>query len=248
MRYSARVILPVVLLIVLPLAASCSRGGAAVTPTASASPAVASGGAAVTPTATTSPAAASAGGRDVVILVHGWLGSPRELLPLKASLDAAGFRSFIAILPGEDNVVNAGYLHDLVDEVKDLTGVQRVNIVGFSMGGLSARYYIRSLGGQGEVERYVSIDTPQYGDPSACLLPADVGGQMCPGSPFLTQLNAGDDTPGDVAYTTILNRAGDIALGRLHGGASEVMVEGAHTELLQMPAVQQAVITALKQK
>jgi triacylglycerol lipase len=172
---------------------------------------------------------------------------PRELLPLKAFLDAHGFRSFIAILPGEDNIANANYLRDFVNEVEQLTGVPQVDAVGFSMGGLSLRYYIRFLDGEQEVRRYISIDTPQYGDPAACLLAPEAGGQMCPGSPFLIGLNQGDDTPGSVSYTTILNQEGDIPASRLYGGASEVMVSAPHGELLTSPDVDEAVRAALSQ-
>lgn len=187
-----------------------------------------------------------AGMRPVVILVHGWAGSPREMSPLKSFLDANGFHSFIAILPGDDNVANAEYLQDFVREVEDLTDVPAVNIVGFSMGGLSARQYIRFLDGSAKVSRYVSIDTPHYGDAGACLLPAESGGQMCPFSPFLSDLNRGDDTPGDVMYTTILNQRSSSLLGRLRGGARELWVDGDHGELLKATPVHQAVLAGLR--
>jgi triacylglycerol lipase len=181
-----------------------------------------------------------------VILVHGWFGSPRELSPLKAFLDANGFRSFIAILPGENNIENAEYLRDFVTEVEELTGVDEVHVVGFSMGGLALRYYIRNLGGDSEVDRYVSIDTPQYGDGAACVLSDDLGGQMCPWSEFLNDLNQPDDTPGDVSYTTIINEEGGGESGRLRSGATEVFVSGPHGELLATASVHEAVLAALR--
>lgn len=190
--------------------------------------------------------AAPSGTRAAVILVHGWFGSPREFSAMKAFLDANGFRSFIAILPGEDNVKNAEYLRGFAQEVEEVAGVDQVNAVGFSMGGLSLRYYLQFLGGDAEVRRYISIDTAQTGDPAACLLPADFGGQMCPLSPFIRELNEGDDTPGDVAYTTILNKQGSEDRGRLRGDATEVTVDGPHGELLTDAAVHRAVLAALR--
>ncbi|MGE0229533.1 MAG: esterase/lipase family protein [Dehalococcoidia bacterium] len=196
-----------------------------------------------TPDGSTPPAAP--GGRQPVILVHGWLGSPREMLPLKRFLDANGFHAFIAILPGDDNRANAEYLRSFVDEIEALTDVESVDVVGFSMGGLSLRHYIRFLGGTAEVSRYVSIDTPQFGDLSACLLPAETGGQMCPFSDFLNDLNSGDRTPGDVTYTTLVNEEGNPDLGRLYSDAREASVAGPHGELLRMPEVHAAVLAAL---
>ncbi len=133
-----------------------------------------------------------------------------------------------------------------VAEVEELTHVDSVDVVGFSMGGLSLRHYIRFLGGGAEVSRYVSIDTPQYGEVSACLLPAESGGQMCPFSDFLNDLNTGDDTPGNVAYTTILNQQGNPAQGRLRGGAGELQVAGAHGDLLGSAEVHDAVLASLR--
>lgn len=184
--------------------------------------------------------------RPAVILVHGWAGSPREMSPLKSFLDANGYRAFIAILPGDDNVANAEYLRDFVAEVEELAHVEQVDVVGFSMGGLSLRYYIRFLGGGSEVSRYVSIDSPQHGDAAACLLPPESGGQMCPFGEFMSKLNQGDDTPGDVRYTTILNRRSSALLGRLRDGAREITVDGEHNELPSDPAVHQAVLDGLK--
>lgn len=181
-----------------------------------------------------------------MILVHGWAGSPRDMLPLKRFLDASGHHAFIAVLPGEDNIENAEYLQTFVSEVEELTASDTVDIVGFSMGGLSSRYYIRFLGGGSEVGRYVSIDTPQYGDPAACLLPAEGGGQMCPFSDFLSNLNRGDDTPGDVTYTTILNQQSNPAFGRLRNGPREISVSGEHNSLLTSPDVHNAVLAALR--
>src|SRR5262245_51191063 len=59
------------------------------------------GGGTPSPEASTMPQSQA---REAVILVHGWSGSPRDLSPLKTFLDSNGFRSFIAILPGEDNI------------------------------------------------------------------------------------------------------------------------------------------------
>jgi triacylglycerol lipase len=168
------------------------------------------------------------------------------MLPLKGFLDANGYRAFIAILPSEDNVENAEYLRSFVTEVEELTNTGSVSVVGFSMGGLSLRHYIRFLGGSSEVSHYVSIDSPQYGQPAACLAPEESGGQMCPFSRFLARLNEGDDTPGDVTYTTILNEQSTPLFGRLRGNPREIMVSGEHTALLVAPEVHAAVLEALR--
>ena len=60
---------------------------------------------------------------------------------------------------------------------------------------------------------------------SACLLGSTQGGQMCPSSSFLRSLNAGDDTPTDVYWTTIYSRRDGVvpnSSSRLDGGACHV--------------------------
>lgn len=223
-------------------ASSCSEGAGSEARDSSAGESAGAGSPAPATPSATPPAAEM----HAVVLVHGWLGSPRDMSALKRVLDRNGYRAFIAILPGDDNIANAEYLKGFVAEVEELTHVDSVDVVGFSMGGLSLRHYIRFLGGGAEVSRYVSIDTPQYGEVSACLLPAESGGQMCPFSDFLNELNTGDDTPGNVAYTTILNQQGNPAQGRLRGGAGELQVAGAHGDLLGSAEVHDAVLASLR--
>src|SRR6266545_1488371 len=89
------------------------------------------------------------------------------------------------------------------------------------MGGLSARYYVKFLKPK-VVDTYVSLGTPQYGIVAACLLPSWFGGQMCPSSSFVRSLNKGDDTPGNVFWTTIFSESDGVvptSSSRLDGGA-----------------------------
>ena len=90
------------------------------------------------------------------------------------------------------------------------TGATKVDLVGHSEGGLVSRYYLKYLGGTAKVGRYVSLGTPQHGTALANLgtfflncLSIVACQQMAAGSAFLGTLNAGDDTPGSVAYTAI---------------------------------------------
>ncbi|MGV0438439.1 esterase/lipase family protein [Corynebacterium mastitidis] len=87
---------------------------------------------------------------------------------------------------------------------------------GTAPGGISARHYLKNLGGAEHTAVYVALGSPQYGSPSACLQPGTAR-DLCPGSGFLIQLNAGDDTPGPTAYYA-LRSAQEWADGRLDGG------------------------------
>ena len=191
--------------------------------------------------------AASAATRapDPIVLVHGYRGDPSTWADMKAFLESNG-REVVAIdLPGEDNITNAKAIAALVKS----RHWSSVDIVGQSMGGLSARYFIKKLRGTAVVDSYVSLGTPQYGLWSACLLPSWYGGQMCPTSSFLGTLNSGDDTPGNGTWTTIYSVDDEYvpnSSSRLDGGACFTQVSGpTHNEMDNDPVVMENVLVAV---
>ena len=159
------------------------------------------------------PAAAQAAApvRNPVVVVAGLSGPAFAYEPLAARLRALGFQVTIYQLPGlgfGDIAASAAEQRSYVDGL----GYAKVDLVGHSEGGLVSRYYLRNLGGTAKVGRYVSLGTPQYGTSIASIIQTLALGdclgipacqQMAVGSSFLTALNAGDDTPGDVRYTTV---------------------------------------------
>src|SRR5205085_11624658 len=135
-----------------------------------------------------------------------------------AYLESHGRTVYAIDLPGEDNITNA---RAIAQKLKQLHW-KTVDLVGQSMGGLSARWFAKFVKSPTTVDSYVSLGTPQYGIVAACLLPYTYGGQMCPSSRFLADLNAGDDTPGPAAWTTIYSTDDEIvpnSSSRLDGGA-----------------------------
>ncbi|HSL75706.1 MAG TPA: hypothetical protein VK867_02090 [Candidatus Limnocylindrales bacterium] len=166
------------------------------------------------------PATAAAADSDPVLLVHGWRGSPSTWAEMIGRFTNAGRHAEAIALPGQDNIKNAQAIRDFIAA----KGWDHVDIVAQSMGGLSARYFIKTIG-TSKVDTYISLGTPQYGLLSACLLGSTQGGQMCPSSSFLRSLNAGDDTPTDVYWTTIYSRRDGVvpnSSSRLDGGACHV--------------------------
>ncbi|MDM4719919.1 alpha/beta fold hydrolase [Micromonospora sp. WMMA1363] len=176
-----------------------------------------------------------------VIIVGGTSGFAFAYEPLAARLRGDGFRTFIYELPGlgfGDIPTSARDFAGYVDQVRAVTGATAVDVVGHSQGGLVARYYLKRLGGTGAIGRYVSLGAPQYGTYLANIL-AFLGlgscagvvacQQMAIGSDFLADLNAGDDTPGAVRYTTVrtwqdeaVRPVGNAALA---DGATNVLIQ-----------------------
>jgi triacylglycerol lipase len=191
------------------------------------------------------PGAALAAPPDPVLLVHGYRGDPSSWADMKAFLESHG-RTVAAIdLSSEDNVVNARAISAFVRD----RGWTRVDLVGQSMGGLSARHFVKSIKSPVTVDAYVSLGTPQYGIWAACVLPSWYGGQMCPTSRFLRDLNSGDDTPGKTAWTTIYSTDDEfvpVSATRLDGGACHVQVSGVtHNYMDNDPGIMADVLTAV---
>ena len=149
------------------------------------------------------PATAAAATGDPILLIHGYRGSASTWTDMKTFLQNNDRVVEAITLPSQDNIRNAKAIATFIQSKKWTT----VDLVGQSMGGLSARHFTKALAvGAGiTVSAYVSLGTPQYGVYSACLLPTTYGGQMCPSSSFLKTLNTGDDTPGATAWTTIFS-------------------------------------------
>jgi triacylglycerol lipase len=191
------------------------------------------------------PTAILAADPDPILLVHGYRGDPSTWSDMIANFQANG-RTAVAIdLASEDNVRNAAQIEAFINA----QGWSSVDIVAQSMGGLSARHYIKFLD-RTVVDAYVSLGTPQYGIYAACLLPPGYGGQMCPTSSFLRNLNHADDTPGSIYWTTIYSRSDGIvptSASRLDGGACFVYEDPGvpHNDMDNDPTIFQHVLMAV---
>src|SRR5215217_7532777 len=107
----------------------------------------------------TAGAAGASAERRPVVLVHGWLGAPADFNAMKSALQAAGFPVYTIKLPGQENVANAQAMGRTVTTVSAEHGNAQVDLVTHSMGGLSARHYLKFLGGSAKVRTYVSMGT-----------------------------------------------------------------------------------------
>jgi len=70
---------------------------------------------------------------------------------------------------------------------------QRISIVGFSMGGLVARYYLQELGGAARCDALYAVATPHHGTSMALFEGGKGSNQMMPGSDFLKELDRTED-------------------------------------------------------
>ena len=155
-----------------------------------------------------------------VVLVHGTFGDRKHLLEnLSNALLAQGYCVFSLDYGNrgtQDIPTSAQTLKAFTDEVLKATAARKVSMVGHSQGGMMPRYYIKFLGGLTLVDDLVGLVPSNHGTgatgPGNALTQAAFG-LVCPaclqqsaGSPFLTKLNSGDETPGKVSYTQITTR------------------------------------------
>ena len=81
-------------------------------------------------------------------------------------------------------------LGEHVERLCAVSGVDRVHVIGHSLGGLIARYYVQRLGGDARVDTLVTLGTPHQGSHIAHLLPPTVvPRQLLPGSDLLRELD-----------------------------------------------------------
>ncbi|GAB2445763.1 alpha/beta fold hydrolase [Nocardioides hungaricus] len=156
-----------------------------------------------------------------VVIVHGTFGDRKSLLDnLSAALVGEGYCVYSLDYGNRgtgDIRASARELKRFVGRVLDATGAERVSMVGHSQGGMMPRYYIRFLGGAAYVDDLIGLSPSNHGttiagDGSGIGLLCTSCGQQAAGSPFLTRLNAGDETPGKVSYTQITTRYDEVVV------------------------------------
>jgi pimeloyl-ACP methyl ester carboxylesterase len=127
-----------------------------------------------------------------VLLVHG-LSSNRGIFHvLQRELRRAGFPHVTTFNYGwltTDVRSAARTLAGEVERLCDRGGYERIHVIGHSLGGLVARYYVQRMGGDARVHTLVTLGTPHHGTLTAMLpLPVPVMRQLRPGSDVLAEL------------------------------------------------------------
>jgi triacylglycerol lipase len=163
-------------------------------------------------------AASAQAAPDPILFVHGWNANAGVWTAMVDRFVAAGYPRdrIVAINYGsnQSNAAIAGQVRDAANALRARTGAAKVDIISHSMGGLSSRYYVKALGGTSFVDDWVSLGGPNHGTLAAwgCVWFSASCGDMLAGSAFLTNLNAGDETPGAVNYGTFWSSCDQIII------------------------------------
>ncbi|MFF7235997.1 alpha/beta fold hydrolase [Streptomyces collinus] len=128
-----------------------------------------------------------------VVLLHGFIDNRSVFVLLRRSLVRNGGQRVESLNYSPltcDIRTAAELLGRHVEEICARTGSERVDIVGHSLGGLIARYYVQCLGGDLRVRTLVTLGTPHSGTRAVPLASAHpIVRQMRPGSEVIEELS-----------------------------------------------------------
>lgn len=128
-----------------------------------------------------------------ILLIHGIMDNRSVFTVFAHELRRRGFGVVHAINYGPltgDLRSAAHELHEHVERLREATGAEKVHVVGHSLGGVIARYYVQRMGGDDAVDTLVTLGSPHAGSNLAYLAPVPLCRQLQPGSPVLRELDA----------------------------------------------------------
>lgn len=205
--------------------------------------------------------------REPLLLVHGTFGTPEENWGWNyaAALPDKGWDVCTVTLPDRstgDIQASSEYVVFAIREIAARSG-SKVDVMGHSQGGLQPRWAIRWWPDvEQAVDDLVMLAVPNHG--SVVVDPAYETGcfpacyQMSTRSDFIAALNAGDETPGAISYTSIYSLDDEVVQPAAPeptaalDGASNILVQDlcpgrrvGHLGLAYDAAVYEMVIDAL---
>jgi triacylglycerol lipase len=127
-----------------------------------------------------------------ILLVHGIVDNHAIFTLLHRALRRRGFVTVSTYDYGlltRDIPTAARQLGEAIEKLVANTGYERIHVIGHSLGGLIARYYVQRLGGDARVHTLITLATPHYGTELARplrMLP--LLDQLAPDSPVIREL------------------------------------------------------------
>ncbi|HUQ82611.1 MAG TPA: alpha/beta fold hydrolase [Gemmatimonadaceae bacterium] len=139
-----------------------------------------------------------------ILFVHGWNSNASIWTTMIGRFQTDGWQSgelaSFSYNSSLSNATTAATIAQKVAALQQANGGAKVTIIGHSMGTLSARYYVRNLGGTATVSTIISLAGTNHGTNTAIFCFQTACREMVPGSTFLTALNADDETWGSPRY------------------------------------------------
>lgn len=196
------------------------------------------------------PGGAVVGPRPIIV-VHGYAMNRANFFVLARRLGAAGLGPVLGFEYWSLGRTRSAALRlaEYVEEVRAATGADTVDLIGHSMGGVVARYYVTLLGGDGKVANLVTLGSPHAGtDVSAIGLGAPAK-ELFANSTLIQRLEAAP-RPTRTRLTVIWSRSDALVPAAKHAridGVDEVLYDDlGHLSLLTDRRVAADVIARLR--
>ncbi len=192
-----------------------------------------------------------------ILLVHGLIDNRSIFTLLRTGLARRGFGSIAALnyspLEGDVRVL-AARLAEQVERLVAESGYERIHLIGHSLGGIIARYYVTRLGGDERVHTLVTLGSPHGGTVLGYALPAGIPAQLRPGSALMRELAAPapDCRTRFIAYWSDLDELviphGNAAIQHPDLQVHNIALHGVgHASLPNVPSVVRGIADALAQ-
>jgi hypothetical protein len=126
-----------------------------------------------------------------ILLIHGMVDNRSIFTLLRRALRRRGFGRIWTMnyhVLTHDLRAAARRLEKTVESICEQTGYERIHVVGHSMGGIVARYYVQRMGGDERVHTLVTLGSPHGGTVAAHLIPRGVTRQLRATSDVIAEL------------------------------------------------------------
>lgn len=129
-----------------------------------------------------------------VLFLHGYLAGGAVFDPMRAHVESALAHTTTDFEYGPHRAFEA-VAEDLSAYIDRIPPTIPLVLVGHSLGGLLARWYVEELGGAARVERIVTLATPHGGTERARIAPGSLGAALRPASAVIRRLDVDSSVP-----------------------------------------------------
>ncbi len=191
-------------------------------------------------------------GETPVLLLHGLFVNKASWFWFKRCLRQQGFSNVVTmnLSSWHNEEVLTELVAKKVDEMRHKTGVNKINIIGHSMGGMIARNYIQLRGGSDKVKQLVCLGVPHHGSKLAVFTLDPLGKLLVPGSDFLQKINS-TPVPEDISITNIYSDKDNMVIPNISSqvswGREVTLKDMGHTALIYRKTSIAATVAALQQ-
>lgn len=190
-------------------------------------------------------------GETPVLLLHGLFNNRASWFWFKIALRRHGFRNIVTMNLSswhtEERLTEL--VAKRVDELRHSLEVEKVHLLGHSMGGVIARNFLQRRGGATKIDRCVTLGSPHAGSKLAPFALTPLGQVLVPNSEFLQQLAAAEVPQGakmTCVYTSKDNMVLPVESAQL-SWANNVRLDGmGHTGLIYRKPALKAAIAGLR--